>query len=115
MSATDEERIIAVAEAMMRQSRRAGGVVDPVSHSYVKMPKRTAQSSIATCWRMPPTFSGPSTKLTDHGQGNEQRSGRFSCSAWVCSGWVVRLEMAARPAEPWQVGLIGFSRGMGLI
>jgi hypothetical protein len=29
MSATDEERIIAVAEAMMRQSRRAGGVVLP--------------------------------------------------------------------------------------
>jgi hypothetical protein len=29
MSATDEERIIAVAEAMMRQSRRAGGVVIP--------------------------------------------------------------------------------------
>src|SRR5262249_41537939 len=43
---------------------------------------------------------------------------RFSCSAWVCSGWMVRLEMAARPAEPWQAGLIGaivFSRGMGLI
>ena len=42
MSATDEERIITVAEAMMRQSRRAGGVVDAVSHSYVEMPKRAA-------------------------------------------------------------------------
>jgi hypothetical protein len=42
MSATDEERIIAVAEAMMRQSRRAGGVVDAVSHGYVEMPKRAA-------------------------------------------------------------------------
>jgi hypothetical protein len=42
MSATDEERIITVAEAMMRQSRRAGGVVDAVTHSYVEMPKRAA-------------------------------------------------------------------------
>ena len=42
MSATDEERIITIAEAMMRQSRRAGGVVDAVSHSYVEMPKRAA-------------------------------------------------------------------------
>jgi hypothetical protein len=42
MSATDEERIITVAEAMMRRSRRAGGVVDAVTHSYVEMPKRAA-------------------------------------------------------------------------
>jgi hypothetical protein len=42
MSATDEERIITIAEAMMRQSRRAGGVVDAVTHSYVEMPKRAA-------------------------------------------------------------------------
>ena len=34
MSATDEERIVAVAAAMMRRSRRAGGVVHPVDHSY---------------------------------------------------------------------------------
>ena len=27
---------------MMRQSRRAGGVVDAVSHGYVEMPKRAA-------------------------------------------------------------------------
>ena len=33
MSATDEERIIAVAAAMMRQSRSAGGVVHPVGQS----------------------------------------------------------------------------------
>jgi hypothetical protein len=44
MSATDEERIIAVAEAMMRQSRRAGGVVDAVTHSYVEMPLRLGGS-----------------------------------------------------------------------
>jgi hypothetical protein len=34
MSATDEERIVAVAAAMMRRSRRASGVVHPVGHSY---------------------------------------------------------------------------------
>ena len=49
------KRIIAVAEAMMRQSRRAGGV--------------------------------------------------FAFLALLGSGWVVRLEVTARPAEPWQVGL----------
>ena len=38
------KRIIAVAEAMMRQSRRAGGVVDAVTHSYVEMPLRLGGS-----------------------------------------------------------------------
>jgi hypothetical protein len=108
MSATDEEQIIAVAEAMMRQSRRAGGVVLPVSHSYLEMPKRTTPilyrdllEDAAIILGALDKNDGPPTR------GMSKRRVRFSCVAWVCSGWVVRLEMAARLAEPWQVGLTG--------
>jgi hypothetical protein len=45
--------------------------------------------------------------MTDHGQGNEQGAFAFLALLGFVPVGVVRLEMAARLAEPWQVGLIG--------